>query len=580
MQSKLKTAVVYCRTSTPRQREADSIGTQIEACRRIIETHGLSVLPYGNERRGWVIDDGVSGSLLGNRAFLALLEDLQEGRLRVDYLVVYSLCRIARIDTSSADMGALVESHTAAARIKAVLLGARVGVIDEDGVIDPGTMIFDMKMMVATEEYRRIRSRVELGKKRRLSEGSFSKGGRPPYGYLQVPRNGTDRKKGFTLVPHPEEAPRLAHLVAWYLEGGLQFAARKACEEGLPTPMHRTTERKNAAKDWSPTRWSPVSIQHIIRNARAYLGSTSLTIGGTTYQIVYEPLIDAKTLGMLEHRQAERRVKKRTVFLSTGFVDCACGSHVQAVAAGGGHYAKCKNCRVGVRQDEMEFTLWAAVFCRFVQIRRHARPNRAQPEGHDAAIAAARENILVVTQKIERLLVAFLDAGLDRVVYAAQNERLNAEKTAAQAALERLQKMRDQSATRHCAEISVGGQLDAIIQELASTQPGTKRRRQLLSDLVQGQRIQVAWGPREQRGKLLGCALNYTLTLPAWGSLPPATVRSDADIRAQLLGPETPPKKGARGASSHAPGGAEEIATWAAARGADRAGSGKPRVTR
>lgn len=249
-----ETAIVYCRTSTAGQKDSETIRAQVERDKRLIERHNVRLLKYGPKKDGWLIDDGVSGSLLEGRDFAKFIDDLEAARVRPNYLIVFSLSRVSRLDKSSREMSKLVKSATDNARIKAVLLGAGVKVIDEDGVNDPATVMFDLKTTLSTEEYKLIRQRTMAGKARHLAEGKFAKGGKPPYGYRQVPLNGVDRKQGWTLQPDGDAAANLRRLLAWYVEGGVTHAARKATQAGMPTPMATTANRKNKAEDWTPCR--------------------------------------------------------------------------------------------------------------------------------------------------------------------------------------------------------------------------------------------------------------------------------------------------------------------------------------
>jgi hypothetical protein len=144
------------------------------------------------------------------------------------------------------DMAKLVQSAENNARINAVLIGAGVTVLDEEGENDPATTIYDLKTAISGE-YNDIRRRTIAGKARLASDGAWSKGGpRPPYGYKQQFKNGRDRKQGFVLVPHEEEARNLRQIYRWYVEtgltrdgrekGGLTYAARKADEAAFPSP--------------------------------------------------------------------------------------------------------------------------------------------------------------------------------------------------------------------------------------------------------------------------------------------------------------------------------------------------------
>ena len=109
------------------------IDAQIERCKRLIERHGLTLLPYGPKQDGWVLDDGTTGTLLDARQFRPLLDDIRAGRLQVDCLVVFSLSRINRVDKVSKDQEKVRLSHIAAAEIKSALITGKVKVIDEEG---------------------------------------------------------------------------------------------------------------------------------------------------------------------------------------------------------------------------------------------------------------------------------------------------------------------------------------------------------------------------------------------------------------------------------------------------------------
>ncbi len=242
---KQKTCVCYCRTSTRGQQESETIAAQVERCTRLVERHNLRLVPYGASGDGWIKDDGVTGTLLEGRQFSAFIDDLKAGRVAVDYVVLFSLSRVARVDKVSKDIEKLIASHQAAALIRSVLIGRNVWLLDEDGPMDPRTVAFEVKAMLANEEFKLIRERTMAGKARRLDQGRFAKGGKPPYGYRQVFANGKDRKDGFLLQVDPERAANLKRLFGWFCEGGVTSAARRATEAGIPTPMAFTDNRKN-----------------------------------------------------------------------------------------------------------------------------------------------------------------------------------------------------------------------------------------------------------------------------------------------------------------------------------------------
>ncbi len=255
---------------------------------------------YGPRKDGWLIDDGVSGSLLQGREFGKFIDDLEAGRSN-------------RTTSSSSRSRGLAVSTSRAATCRSSCGATRttpasrrssysgVKVLDEEGVNDPATVTYDIKTTLAIEEYKLIRQRTMAGKARCFAEGKFAKGGKPPYGYKQVPFNGIDRKQGWTLAPHPDDSKSLARGFKWFIDGGATHAAKEATKAKIPTPMASKTNRKNRAADWTPTRWSPVSVQHIVRNVHAYLGETTYVFDGEPRTIKYPPLISLTTFAAVKN---------------------------------------------------------------------------------------------------------------------------------------------------------------------------------------------------------------------------------------------------------------------------------------
>lgn len=533
-----RTCIAYCRTSTSRQRETETINAQIERCQRLIDRHGLTLLPYGPKGDGWVLDDGTTGTLLDARQFRPLLDDIRAGRLQVDCLVVFSLSRINRVDKVSKDQEKVRLSHLAAAEIKAALLNGRVKVIDEEGENDPTSFSFDIKLLLANEEFKLIRERTMAGKARRLAEGRFAKGGKPPYGYQQVPHNGTDRKDSYKLVPHPEEAPRLRQLLAWFIEGGYTYAARRATEAQIPTPMARTDKRKNRAADWTSCRWSAVSVQHIVTNVRAYLGETSYESDGRPHTLQFDAVIDHTLFAQVDRRRRERTLKQRARFLSTGYAECVCGGRLHNRLSSQRHYARCdRNCG-GFRQEVFDAYLSTALLCRLVQIHEQEGTKRNLDTGAlDQELSRLQTEIDRVTGQLAEILDLRLKKELDPAVWSFKNEALNVEKSRFVTEKARLRADHEERVRRQANETTLEARLKAILTELARGEPSLDRKRELLGSILQGGRVRVAWGPRQGRGGQPGMSAYAVLTLPPFGALPEAEVRTDTSIWEQMLGP-------------------------------------------
>jgi DNA invertase Pin-like site-specific DNA recombinase len=519
-----KTCVVYCRTSTAKQKENDTIGAQVERCRLLIERHGLTPLPgYGPKGDGWLRDDGVSGSLLDGRSMGQLLDDLEAKRIKPDYLLTYSLSRVSRVDRTSKRAGKITESHVAAARIQGVLISSGVSVLDEDGVLDPSSLQFAIKSMLANEEYKVIRGRTMSGKSRHLGEGHYSRGGRPPFGYEQIFTNGIDRKQSFTLVPSPHDAQHLEQILEWFVEGGLTYAARKATEAGIRTPMAATDNRKNKAKDWTPTRWSPVTIQHIVRNAAAYLGSSTFIFDGEPYTINFPPLITPTFYAKILKRQKERTLKKRATMLTTGFCSCTCGAHIHAIASHKKHKTSCRNKCGSMLHTDFEKFVYAVMVFRLGQILADEGSKDAGSE--DDRIELLTAQVSDYAQRIQELIGLYQERAITKDDWRTQNTALQEARARAQHELDQATNDRKLAKQKAANEASLAQRVTDIIREFTVGHPSFERKREVLRDILGGERAIVGWTPK-----------GVTLTLPAFGSLPPTTIKQWEEVWRQMVG--------------------------------------------
>jgi len=182
-----QTCILYARTSTRAQRNALTIEAQVDVCNALVVEHGLTPLAYGAQGDGWVLDPGYSGTLVDGRHFSQLLNDLRSKKIRPTYIVVAELSRLCRIDKYSEDNQAkLDESHAAAAKISATLIGAGVSILDSDGPCLPSGVEFQMKAVGDNVEVVKIRRRTMNGKAKRLKGGSASSGS-CPFGYRTAP---------------------------------------------------------------------------------------------------------------------------------------------------------------------------------------------------------------------------------------------------------------------------------------------------------------------------------------------------------------------------------------------------------
>lgn len=93
----------------------------------------------------------------------------------------------------------------------------------------------EFEAFMARKEFKIIRRRLQSGRLRSVQEGNYV-GTRPPYGYEKV-----KRKDGITLVPHPDQAPVVKKIFAWYCHDnpeermGTTKIAQKLNQLGIPS---------------------------------------------------------------------------------------------------------------------------------------------------------------------------------------------------------------------------------------------------------------------------------------------------------------------------------------------------------
>lgn len=118
---------------------------------------------------------------------------------------------------------------------------------------------FEFGLFMSRREYKTINRRLQQGRLASVKEGKFV-GNRPPYGYV---RKKLEHDKGFTLVPHKEQADIVRMIFKWYTTGKVQ-------EDGSlkRIGMQRIANELNKLNVPTQTgsRWSLQSIRTILGN--------------------------------------------------------------------------------------------------------------------------------------------------------------------------------------------------------------------------------------------------------------------------------------------------------------------------
>lgn len=227
-----KRAVAYCRVSTDKEDQLNSLAAQQEYFRIHTKEHGYELIRI-------YADEGITGTKKRNRKeFLRMLQDAKKGIF--DVLFVKDVSRFARNTLDSLESIRMLKD-----------CGVDIVFINNQGILEAGSeLMFTLMSAMAQEESVNMSKRVKFGKEQNARKG------RVPnivYGY--------DKKPGeyFSLHINEEEAEIVRRIFSLYTgEGmGCLAIANKLNAEG------RRTKRG--------CMWSQNAITRIIRN-EIYIG--------------------------------------------------------------------------------------------------------------------------------------------------------------------------------------------------------------------------------------------------------------------------------------------------------------------
>ena len=150
------------------------------------------------------------------------------------------------------------------------------------------------------------------------------------------------------------------------------------------------------------------------------------------------------------------------------------------------------------------------------EIERDEKTKMSGKDPFGGPLLVARARALRIQGDIDKLLELHLQ-GLDRAIWKKRNDALNVEKGLAVAEVGRIERAKRENEARTRSLQSVEARVGAILDELARATPTLERKRQVLRDLVQTEKLVVDWGRR-------------TLTLPSFGSLGAVAHSFDQDF--------------------------------------------------
>jgi site-specific DNA recombinase len=237
----MKMAALYARVSSERQKEDQTIGSQMEALKEYAEINGYAVLPE------WIFkDEGYSGAIL-NRPGLERLRDLvAEGQ--IETILVYSPDRLSR---KYAYQVFLMEEFTRQG-VETIFIKSPQAATPEDH------LLLQFQGMIAEYERAQIAERTRRGKKHRARNGCVNVLSGAPYGYRYVKKSETSAAY---YEINEEEAATVRDVYLWYTEESLSIGeiARKLNSHGIETRLGKSL-------------WERSTVWGILRNP-AYKGT-------------------------------------------------------------------------------------------------------------------------------------------------------------------------------------------------------------------------------------------------------------------------------------------------------------------
>ena len=486
----MKTAAIYARVSSDKQREENTIANQTAALIAFAREQGFAVPPE------WVFeDDGYSGASLVRPGLERVRDLAAEGLIQA--VLVYAPDRLSR---RYAHQILLIE-ELARAGVETLFIRAPRGSTPED------ELLVQFQGMIAEYERAQILERSRRGKRHRARAGELSVLSGAPFGYRFIRK--TDHSAAYYQIDE-EQARIVRRVFELYTTEGLSIGAiaRLLNEQAIPTCKRRG-------------RWERSTVWGMLRNpaykGQACFGKTTMAPrqritrpirlrGGIAPRnsagheraredwipIAVPPIVSDDTFALAQERLEANKTHapRRTITPSVvqGLVSCAkCGYALYRTSTRSSaraiHYYRCLGSDAWrrlsdsvcnnrpVRQDLLDEVVWSEVV-RLLEDpsliqneinRRLAAAREADPTKHRED--ALRRDLARIHKSIDRLLTAYQEGllSLDEL-----RERMPNLRRREQADNAELQAIVDQSADR-AAYLRLAETLTTFLMRLRSS---------------------------------------------------------------------------------------------------------------
>ena len=471
----MKTAAIYARVSSDRQKEEQTIASQTSALRAYAAEHDYLV------PEGWIFEDeGWSGATLV-RPGLERVRDLA-AQGQVDAVLVYSPDRLSR---KYAYQVLLLEEF-ARAGVEVVFVHAPRVETAED------VLLVQFQGMIAEYEKAQISERTRRGKRHRARCGVVNVLSGAPYGYRYVRKTDEAPARYEILEPeaavvrevfrrYTEDAVPIAALARWLTDGGIPTRTGKghwdratiwgmlrnpayqgtACFQKTAVtprehvrvnrrlrrrggiPVHPTSLRNRPRAEWieipvpalvSPTEFA-LAQARLAENRRFAARHTKVPS-------LLQGLLVCRSCGYAYYRTSTRKQKSRRIIY-----------YYRCLGSDGWRYPEGRRCtNRAVRQDRLDALVWDEV------IRLLGNPSLVRQE-IDRRLAALRtEHPVTVKRESLTKAVGRIRGAITRLIEAYQEELFS------------LDELRRRLPPLRQREVTAEAQLAALDAELADAE--------------------------------------------------------------------------------------------------------------
>ena len=228
----LKLAAAYCRVSTDKEDQKNSLAAQEEYFRRHTRENGFELVHI-------YADEGITVTKKKNRReFLNMLEDAKTGKF--DILFVKDVSRFARNTLDSLESVRMLKDHNVS-----------IVFINNQGILETSSeLMFTIMSAMAQEESVNTSKRVKFGKEQNAKKGKVPN---LVYGYDKIPGD------YFRLIINDEEAGTVRRIFRLYAEEG---------EGCLSIANHLNQEGIHTKRG---CEWSQNAVSRILKN-KIYIG--------------------------------------------------------------------------------------------------------------------------------------------------------------------------------------------------------------------------------------------------------------------------------------------------------------------